>query len=49
MFTKHSLAGFASAAGLALVLIAGAVGVTTGSASAQATGPTFLAASNRCV
>jgi ABC-type molybdate transport system substrate-binding protein len=46
MIKKHSLAGLARSAALALVLIAGTLGVASGSASAQATGPTFLAASN---
>lgn len=43
MFKKVSFAGFVGAAGLVL---AGAVGVGVGSASAQSTGTTFLAASN---
>jgi ABC-type molybdate transport system substrate-binding protein len=43
VFKKLSFAGFVGAAGLVL---AGAVGVGAGSASAQSTGTTFLAASN---
>jgi ABC-type molybdate transport system substrate-binding protein len=46
MFKQHSLSSFVGAAGLALVLIAGTVGVATGSAVAAPTGTTFLAASN---
>jgi ABC-type molybdate transport system substrate-binding protein len=43
VFRKLSFAGFVGAAGL---LLAGAVGIGAGSASAQSNGTTFLAASN---
>jgi ABC-type molybdate transport system substrate-binding protein len=46
MLKEHALPRLVGAAGLVLVLSFGAAGVPTGSASALATGTTFLAASN---
>jgi ABC-type molybdate transport system substrate-binding protein len=46
MLKEHSLPRLVGAAGLVLVLSFSAAGVSTGSASALATGTTFLAASN---
>jgi ABC-type molybdate transport system substrate-binding protein len=46
MLKEHALPRLLGAAGLVLVLSFGAAGVPTGSASALATGTTFLAASN---
>ena len=46
MFKKLWFAGLAGTAGLVLAFVPGAVGVGTGTASAQSTGTTFLGASN---
>lgn len=46
MLKKLSFTGLVGAAGLALAVVPGAVGIGTGPASAQSTGTTFLAASN---
>jgi hypothetical protein len=46
LLKKLLFSGLVGAAGVALVIVPGAVGVGVGSASAQSTGTTFLAASN---